>query len=90
VRNRQNSLVTANLTQRQFDALVSIVYNVGRDRFATSELRADLNVGNYSGAASQMLRWEFVKVRDGYVFSGVLANRRVDEMSLFSGVPWGP
>ena len=55
-------IVTANtegleLTQGQFDALVSFVYNVGAYNFETSHLLAHLKAGDIDAAAAQFERW---------------------------------
>ncbi len=52
-----NDHVTVPLTQNQFDALTSFVFNVGAHAFANSTLLAKLNSADYTGAADQMLRW---------------------------------
>lgn len=46
--------VKVNLTQPQFDALVSLVYNVGAGSFKKSRLLTKLNAGDYTGAAAEM------------------------------------
>jgi lysozyme len=67
------------LTQNQFDALVSFVFNLGIGNFRTSTLRKKLNVGDYEGAAQEFGRW--IKA-GGKVLSG-LVRRREAERSLF-------
>lgn len=49
--------VKVALTQNQFDALVSFVYNVGVGAFAKSTLLTRLNNGDYAGAAAQFAVW---------------------------------
>jgi len=49
--------IAVPLTQNQFDALVSFVFNVGIYAFRDSTLRKLLNEGDYSGAAKQFDRW---------------------------------
>lgn len=58
------SQVLPNLTQNQFDALVSFVYNIGTTAFANSTLlrRAKVNPNDPS-IKSEFLKW--VKVRSG-------------------------
>ncbi|MNU90792.1 Lysozyme RrrD [compost metagenome] len=74
-----NRLVQVKLTQNQFDALVSFVYNVGGDAFAKSTMLRLLNAGEYEGAANQFLRWN---KDNGKVVDG-LTNRRRKERELF-------
>ncbi len=52
-----NQLVTVPLLQRQFDALVCWVFNVGTPAMKRSTLLALLNQGNYNAAADQLDRW---------------------------------
>lgn len=52
-----NSLVTVPLDQAQFDALVSLVFNVGRGNFSHSTLLKKLNARDYIGASSEFLKW---------------------------------
>jgi len=74
-----NSLVKVKLTQNQFDALVSFIYNVGGGAFKGSTLLRLLNAGDYKGAADQLLRWDKAK---GKVLAG-LTKRRQKERELF-------
>lgn len=71
--------VTVALNQNQFDALVSFVFNVGRQAFSDSTLLKKLNEGNYRAAADQFTRW----VYDNNQFVQGLYNRRVAERDLF-------
>lgn len=77
--NSVNSNVTVPLKQSQFDALVSLVYNIGAGAFERSTLLSELNDGNYSGAADQFLVWKKV---NGEVSQGLVA-RRAGERSQF-------
>lgn len=52
-----NSLVKVSLTQNQFDALVSFVYNIGGGAFAKSTLLKKLNSWDYLGASLEFSRW---------------------------------
>lgn len=74
-----NQLVTTALTQNQFDALASFVYNIGRPEFFTSTLLRKLNAGDYTGAAAQFGRWIY---DNGKIVNGLVA-RRADERDLF-------
>ena len=49
--------VTAPLDQSQFDALVSLVFNIGEGNFSKSTLLKKLNARDYFGAASEFVRW---------------------------------
>jgi len=74
-----NTLVKVPLTQNQFDALVSFVFNVGAGAFSKSTLLRFLNMGDYTNAAAQFLRWNRQK---GKVLNG-LTRRRQEERELF-------
>lgn len=74
-----NERVKVKLTQSQFDALVSLVYNIGVGAFAKSTLLRWLNQGEYILAANQFDRW--VKQK-GIVLKG-LVKRRAEEKALF-------
>lgn len=45
------------LTQPQFDALASLVFNIGTGAFGASSLRTEVNAGNYRRAGEQFLVW---------------------------------
>jgi lysozyme len=73
-------LVIVPLTQVQFDALASFVFNAGQTAFATSTLLRLLNRGDYAGVPAQLGRFIFA---GGRKLSG-LATRRAAEGRLFS------
>jgi len=74
-----NDSVKAPLSQNQFDALVSLTYNIGSTAFKNSTLLKKLNAKDYQGAADQFLVWN---KGGGKVLKG-LDNRRKDEEALF-------
>src|SRR5690554_4403486 len=76
--------VKVPLTQGQFDALVSLAYNIGSGAFRSSTLLRVLNAGDYEGAADQFLRWNR---GGGRVLPG-LTRRREAERKLFRGESW--
>ncbi len=49
--------VTAPLHQYEYDAFVSLAYNIGPTAFCGSTLVRVLNAGDYEGACRQILRW---------------------------------
>lgn len=69
----------SKITQNQFDALASFVYNVGAGAFASSTMLTLLNQGNIQSAASQFSRW----VNSGGRRTQGLVNRRKEERALF-------
>lgn len=75
-----NQHVFVRLTQNQFDALVSFVFNVGAGAFERSTLLKRLNAGDYEAVPSELKRWTRSK---GRVLSG-LVKRRAAEAALFA------
>lgn len=71
--------VDVELTQNQFDALVSFAYNLGGGNLRRSTLLRKLNAGDYAGAQAQFLRWDKA---GGRVLRG-LTRRRTAEADLF-------
>ena len=73
-----------DLTQNQFDALVSWTFNLGWGALSSSTLLKVLNDENYKGVPEQIKRWNMAggKVLDG------LVRRREAEALLFEGKPW--
>ncbi|MGL6034947.1 MAG: lysozyme [Acinetobacter johnsonii] len=71
--------VKVPLNQNQYDALVSLAYNIGVSAFLNSTLLKKLNAKDYKGAAEQFDRWNRA---GGKVMRG-LTNRRAKERKLF-------
>ena len=74
-----NTAVKVPLNQNQFDALVSLTYNIGIGAFKDSTLLKKLNAKDFKGAAAQFDRWN---KGGGKVMQG-LVNRRAKERNLF-------
>jgi lysozyme len=72
-------LVKVPVSQNQFDALVSLAYNIGVEALRKSTLIAFLNQGKYHDAAAQFLRWN----RGGGRILPGLVRRRTAERELF-------
>lgn len=77
-------LATVPLTQGQFDALVSFVFNLGPDGLGGSTLLKKLNAGDYAGAAGEFGKW----VNGGKPLRPLpgLVRRRAKERDLFEGI----
>lgn len=71
-----SQLVRVPLTQNQYDALVSFVFNVGTRAFSTSTLLKKLNRRDYEGAANEFARWKFAK---GQALPGLERRRRLEK-----------
>lgn len=50
--------VTVPLYQSEYDAYLSLAYNIGVPAFCKSTLVKKLNAGDYSGACSEVLKWD--------------------------------
>lgn len=70
--------VTVPLTQNQYDALCSLIFNIGTGAFSGSTVRKKLNEGDYPGAAEAFLMWK----RAGSAVN-ILLPRRERERTLF-------
>jgi len=73
-----NKSVKVPLSQNQYDALCSFVFNVGKTAFENSTLLKKLNAGDYASAADQLLQWK----RAGNI-PDLLLPRRKRERELF-------
>jgi len=71
--------VKVTITQNQFDALVSLAYNIGTGAFKSSTLLKKLNAKDYKSAAAQFDRWNRA---GGKVMQGLI-NRRAKERKFF-------
>ena len=50
--------VKVPLYQYEYDAYISLAYNIGTGAFCSSTLVKKLNIGDYTGACSEILRWD--------------------------------
>lgn len=77
-----NNNVKVDLTQNQFDALVSFVFNVGVGAFKKSTLLKKLNAGQYSAVPGELMKWT---KGGGQELPGLVRRRRA-EAALWRGV----
>ena len=70
-----NQHVTVALTQSQFDALCSLVFNIGVAAFEESTLLHHLNDKHYDAAAAEFLRWDH---QAGVVLAGLRERRKAE------------
>ena len=80
--------VSVPLNQNQFDALVSLAFNIGLDAFGRSTVRRRLNRHDLKSAAEAFLMWKLADLdRDGktepHEVSPGLKRRREAERALF-------
>lgn len=69
-----NACVTVPVTQNEFDALVSLTFNIGVTGFRGSSVLRQLNQRNYTAAANDFLMWDI---------PAVLIGRRRSERAQF-------
>ena len=75
------SLTTPETTQMQFDAMVTLAYNIGTEGFSTSTVARLHNLGDYEGAAAAFAMWR----KSGGAVNPVLVARRAKETSVYRG-----
>ena len=71
--------VKVPITQEQYDALASFVFNLGGANFRNSTLLRKLNTYDYVGAADEFLRWNKQRQGDRMVVLFGLTKRRTEE-----------
>jgi len=77
-------LVNVPLTQHQFDALTSFIYNLGEPAFKSSTLLKKLNRGLYDEVPEQLMRWNKARVDGKLTPLRGLTRRRSAEAALFA------
>lgn len=78
-----NGAVKMPLNQNEFDALVSLVFNIGGGAFKGSTLLRKLNAGDKAGAADQFTAWNKATVKGKKVALPGLTVRREAERRQF-------
>jgi len=78
--NVVNSLITVQLTQNEFDALVDFTFNLGSGSLRHSTLLRLVNQGKFKAAANEFDKWDHA---GGKVIAGLL-RRRQAEADLFN------
>ncbi len=76
--------VNVPLSQYQYDALTSFVFNLGAGAFKSSTLLKKLNQGLYDEVPEQLMRWNKARVDGKLTPLNGLTRRRSAEASLFS------
>ena len=71
--------IKVKVSQSQFDAMVSLAYNIGPGAFLKSTLLKKVNAGDFAGAGEEFLRWN--KANGKEVLG--LTKRREREKQLF-------
>ncbi|MCR9270314.1 MAG: lysozyme [Hyphomonadaceae bacterium] len=79
--------VLAPLMQNEFDALVSLAFNIGSKSFASSDVVAGINGGNRLEAAHAFDLWRRAKIGGRVQVVDALVRRRAAEKALFLNAP---
>ncbi len=80
----------APLMQNQFDALVSLAFNISTGQFRDSEVLAHINAGNHLAAANGFDLWRKARLNGRVMVVDALVRRRAAEKSMFLDHPNGP
>lgn len=78
-----SAAIKVPLSQNQFDACVSLAFNIGADAFASSSVAREINRGNFESAAERFLLWRFATVNGKKTVLRGLVRRREAERELF-------
>lgn len=73
-------LLKANTTQHQFDAMISLMFNIGPGNFKKSSVLLHHNAGRYENAAASFKLWNKAA---GKIMAG-LTRRRAAEAKLYA------
>ncbi|MEL6691652.1 MAG: glycoside hydrolase family protein [Pseudomonadota bacterium] len=79
--------VLAPMTQNEFDALVSLAFNIGPKAFSGSDVVAGMNAGNRLEAAAAFDLWRRAKIGGRVQIVDALVRRRAAEKALFLNAP---
>lgn len=83
VENLKDSLDEIDLNQNQFDAIVSLCYNIGVGAFKGSTILKRLEAGDFQGASVAFEMWNKGTINGVKQELPGLTNRRRDERKLF-------
>lgn len=72
-----SAAVKVDLSQNEFDALVSFSFNVGLGNFKKSTLLKKINLGDKEGAAAEFPKWNKA---GGQVLRGLIKRRNAEKL----------
>jgi lysozyme len=78
-----NNVVTVQLEQDEFDALVDFAFNAGKGAFEGSTMLRALNAGDFAGAAAQFDLWDHAGAA---VVAGLLRRRQAETALFTTGI----
>lgn len=81
--------VYAPLGQHQFDALVSLAFNISPGQFRDSEVLRALNAGDFIAAANGFDAWRRARINGRLIVVDALVRRRTMEKAMFLDPPSG-
>lgn len=84
------SYLYAPLLQNQFDALVSLAFNITPAQFRDSDILRNLNAGDFLAAANGFDLWRKARIHGRVMVVDALVRRRAAEKGLFLEHPNGP
>lgn len=84
------TLIYAPLMQNQFDALVSLAFNISPAQFRDSDILRNLNAGDFLAAANGFDLWRKARIHGRVMIVDALVRRRAAEKGLFLEHPNGP
>lgn len=77
-------LISAPLTDGQFDALVSFTFNLGSGALQRSTLRRKANRGEHEGVPAELMKWVWA---DGKRLPGLVRRRKAEALAYAYGAP---
>lgn len=84
VENQISNVVKQNLSQCQFDAVVSFVFNIGIGKFKTSTLLKKINANvNDKSIGNEFRRWVYC---NGRKLSGLIKRREWEALRYYESV----
>jgi lysozyme len=83
--DRLTKAAAKGTTQGQFDAMVLLAFNIGKDGFAGSTGLKRHNAGDFSGAVAAFASWNKITQNGRKVVAGGLVRRRAAEAALYRG-----
>ena len=90
IENAVSNMIYAPLMQGQFDALVSLAFNISLGQLRDSDIVRLLNSGDYLGAANAFDMWRKARLHGRVIVVDALVRRRAAEKTLFLQHPSGP